>query len=103
VKIVVHGNPVDGLGFIGPFADDFDIPERSTEQLDSWWIVGLVEPDRSISPLDLTDDEAWNLARENIENHDVSLSRDEHGTAWALDDDTSTTYDLTNGVIPRTE
>jgi hypothetical protein len=107
MKIIVHGNPIDGLQFLGPFNSDFDIPERFTEPLDEWWIATLDEPDRSIPLAELTTDEQWNLEREGLEaavaNVQLDIWRDEHGIAWAHDNDTSTTYDLTNGLIPPTE
>src|SRR3954466_13505847 len=97
MRIIVHGNPVDGFSFIGPFADSVDIPERHTEPLDYWWLVTLDEPDRTISTEELDETERWHLA-DGKAGEGVTLWRDERGTAWAHSRATDTTYDLTNGL-----
>lgn len=43
-NIIIHGNPVDGLQFIGPFPDGEEINEYHTEPLDEWWIASLESP-----------------------------------------------------------
>ena len=107
MKIIVHGNPVDGVQFIGPFNSDDDIPERYTEPLDEWWIAPLVEPDRSVSLYELTDNERGYLEdyfedlQTAVDDLVVSVWRDVDGIAWAHDDDTL--YNLTAGTVPPTE
>lgn len=56
-KIIMHGNPVDGLSFIGPFPDGYDIHDGFTDPLHEWWIVDLDEPDPAVDfqPSDLDD------------------------------------------------
>jgi hypothetical protein len=111
MKIIVHGNPIDGLQFIGPFDSETDIPERFTEPLDEWWIAQLDEPSRSILLSELSMAERGYLEDQDladdlqaaIDELDVSLSRDLEGIAWAFDDNTSTLYNLTAGTIPPTE
>lgn len=108
MKIIVHGNPVDGLQFLGPFDGDSDIPERYTEPLDEWWIAALDEPNRSIPLSELSEEERWHLEREElyedlqtaIDDLNLSVKRDVDGIAWAFDDGTSTLYNLTDGTIP---
>lgn len=43
-NILIHGNPVDGFQFIGPFPDGEEISEYHTEPLDEWWIGSLEAP-----------------------------------------------------------
>lgn len=43
-SIIIHGNPIDGLRFIGPFPDGEEIGEEFTERLDEWWIATLNLP-----------------------------------------------------------
>lgn len=101
MRIIVHGNPVDGFSFIGPFADSVNIPERHTEPLDEWWFASLDEPNRKIARSELTAGEQYHLESEDLRPDDgIYLWRDDRGIAWAYSEATATTYDLTNGLIP---
>jgi hypothetical protein len=45
--IIVTGNPIDGVSFIGPFDDD-EIAEREASNLDvDWWIAPLIPAEES--------------------------------------------------------
>jgi hypothetical protein len=41
--IIVDGNPVDGLNFIGPFDTDEEAVEYAGLYVDEWWIA-TIEP-----------------------------------------------------------
>lgn len=45
MQIIVTGNPVDGLTFIGPFPDG-EVSEDFLEPLDEWWIAALGAPEQ---------------------------------------------------------
>jgi hypothetical protein len=112
MKIIVTGNPIDGLSFIGPFHDALDVDEveRHVSSSAEWWIADLTEPDRTIDVLELdkTEDNNLDLFAESegaertnpFDNAGFKLTRDEHGRVWAYSPRTDTTYDLTNGLVP---
>lgn len=44
--VIVHGNPVDGLSFIGPFPTGSDAMEWGDKHLqdEDWWIAPIEPP-----------------------------------------------------------
>jgi hypothetical protein len=42
--ILIHGNPVDGCEYYGPFDDPETAHEFGEKLQGDWWVVSLVKP-----------------------------------------------------------
>lgn len=43
--IIVTGNPIDGLTFIGPFEDESEAIDYAETNCEEWWLGELEEPE----------------------------------------------------------
>lgn len=44
-RVIIHGNPVDGIALIGPFPDGEAAVEYAERELDGdWWVADLTDP-----------------------------------------------------------